>query len=778
MNEFLIKLQAELDEVRSKENVNKDITRIQSQLDNLKIKAELDPKVIQTLADEIGKLANKKIIISNIGIDNTQIAKEAINAGKQSGDAFVNGIEYSSKKINKLLRPFSELKIGTKNIGAVLDEQGLIDTEKSLKKIKDLYSEFGQVTIKNKTFDIDGDIQTFKIHIEQVNGELKEFREFAMALNGTSFSFPEDIIKGSESIVQHLDKSKNIINETADAINELKIQSRVSDISKLMDNGQGASKYQNQIDKYVNDFKKYGYSVEEAKNRTKSLQDTLDNMKGMSGQQLIDQADKLEQGFKDVEVSIEAAKLAYDKFEQPASDSKIANTILSINKFLESNSRITDEARIKLDKYVKELTNIGATENRLKTINTEFKKTQSAMSIIGKLGKSCSDQFKEIGRNVTSYMSVASLFSYLFSQTKNSIIELKEINSILTEISKTSELTEQQLKSMGNTSFKAASKYGKTASDYLIGIQEMYRTGFKNAEQMSKLSILAQSAGDMDSTMSNDYLIATNAAYDLKGNIEALNRVLDGQNFITNNAAVSMRDMAEATSEAASIASQYGVQIDELSALIAMATSKTRESGNETGNALKSLFVNLQDTTSKPIREAFEAVEISMTEIVDGSERLKTPIQLLKELSDAFVSLNEGDTKRANILSDIGGKYHANTLSAILSDWESYEKMLDLYSRGMGSAAKEAEKSAKNWEGSMARLGNTWTSTINNIADSDAIIAGINGLNGLLSVINEITSVLKAPGIIGAGAGLFASLKNVGRDKMYSLIFVVLNSRL
>ena len=39
-----------------------------------------------------------------------------------------------------------------------------------------------------------------------------------------------------------------------------------------------------------------------------------------------------------------------------------------------------------------------------------------------------------------------------------------------------------------------------------------------------------------------------NSVIDSKGNIEELNKVLDGQNFITNNAAVSMLDMAQATS--------------------------------------------------------------------------------------------------------------------------------------------------------------------------------------------------------------------------------------
>lgn len=38
-----------------------------------------------------------------------------------------------------------------------------------------------------------------------------------------------------------------------------------------------------------------------------------------------------------------------------------------------------------------------------------------------------------------------------------------------------------QLKELGNS----ASEYGKSASDYLTGVQEMYRAGFDNASEMS-----------------------------------------------------------------------------------------------------------------------------------------------------------------------------------------------------------------------------------------------------------------------------------------------------
>ena len=80
--------------------------------------------------------------------------------------------------------------------------------------------------------------------------------------------------------------------------------------------------------------------------------------------------------------------------------------------------------------------------------------------------------------------------------------------------------------------------------------------------------------------------------------------------------------------------------------------------------------------------------------------------------------------------------------------------------------AVEAEKTANSWEGSMNRLGNTWTDTIENIANSDVIIALINHLNGLLSVINNVTDKLGSLGTIGLGAGIFSGAKNIGKGRI------------
>ena len=398
-------------------------------------------------------------------------------------------------------------------------------------------------------------------------------------------------------------------------------------------------------------------------------------------------------------------------------------------------------------------------------IQTGFKQAENSMRTLNRLGASLKDQMKQAAESFTQWISVSSAIMGVVYNTKQAVSELKDLDDILTEISKTSDLTTEQLKNLGDTAFDTASKYGKKASDYLTGVQEMYRAGFDNAEQMAELSVLAQSAGDMDATLSNNYLMATNAAYKYKGSIEDLNNVLDSQNYITNNAAISMKDIADATTETASVAAEFGVQIDELSALIATATANTRESGSEVGTALKAILINLQDTTSKPVTDTFDALGISMTKVVDGAEKLKTPIELLYELADAYNSLPEGDVMRANILNDIGQKRHANVLASILSDMSGYQKMLDLYNStsANGSAFKEAEKSSNNLTGSLNRLSNTWTDTVENIVNSDTLKGAVNLLNSLLTGVNKLTDALGSLGTIGLGAGIFAGIKNIGK---------------
>ena len=413
---------------------------------------------------------------------------------------------------------------------------------------------------------------------------------------------------------------------------------------------------------------------------------------------------------------------------------------------------------------------------KISALAGSFKNLGAAISQTGKLTALFKNQFSQASQAFSQWLSLGNGVNFLISQTRDSIAELKNVNTVLTEISKTSNLTQQQLKAIGDTAFDAASKYGAKVSDYLAGVQEMYHAGYKNAEQMANLSTLAQISGGLDPGLANDYLIASDAAYQYAGDTEKLNRLLDGQSQVTSRNAVSMEELAYATKEAASHLANAGISENELTALLGTGIATTRESSETVARAVKGIIMSLQQVQGETgfqtevldeqqlqkVEARCHSLGVELEYMQDGASRLRDPMEVLKELAAVYNSLPEDSAQKSGILSDIGGKYRSNVLSSILSNWDLYEKMLGDYENSGGAAFDGAMKSANSLEGSLNQLKNTWTDTVGNIADSGAMIAITNGLNGLLSVVNKITAAFGPLSSIGLGAGLFAGLKNVG----------------
>ena len=228
--------------------------------------------------------------------------------------------------------------------------------------------------------------------------------------------------------------------------------------------------------------------------------------------------------------------------------------------------------------------------------------------------------------------------------------------------------------------------------------------------------------------------------------------------------------MAAAMTEIGSAASGYHISIEELSAMIGTIGSITHMEGSEIGSSVNSILNNLQNTGSADITDTLNAANVSMTELVNGSEKLRDPISILKELSAVYNQLGENDSLKGDILSSIGGNTQSEELDALLRNMETFDSMLTDYAQGSGSAMETAMMSANSWEGSLNQLSNTWTDTVNNIANSDTIISGINALNSLLEIVNKLTEALGPAGSIVLAGGLFAGFNNVGRVKKFTLI--------
>lgn len=231
----------------------------------------------------------------------------------------------------------------------------------------------------------------------------------------------------------------------------------------------------------------------------------------------------------------------------------------------------------------------GADNNAIKNITSQFKAMRSEVKALGLEGGTVFQNLWAGVKKFSRWMGITASVSRLVMKVRQAITEIKDLDSILTEISKTSERTAESLEKLGDSAFEAASKYGRTASDYLTGVQEMSRAGFgeQASEQMAELSLLAQSAGDMEADLANEYLIAMNAAYKYNGNVQALNDVLDRQNYITNRNAVNMEELTNATKVAGSQAAQSGIGIDEMTAAVGTMIATTQQGGEVAARALK-----------------------------------------------------------------------------------------------------------------------------------------------------------------------------------------------
>lgn len=433
------------------------------------------------------------------------------------------------------------------------------------------------------------------------------------------------------------------------------------------------------------------------------------------------------------------------------------------------------EHEVKVKTSVDEKASQKGFDETVRKAQKQTKKNPLEVEVNYKEGRRSISQLADSANRLFSMFSGTDAMNFGADKIRDAIGELKEMDSILTEISKTSDSTASELKALGNESFSVASEYGRKAADYLTAVQEMARSGFygQQGEAMAELSMLGQAAGDMSSDVSNSYLLATNAAYDYAGSVEKLGTVLDGQNLITNRNSVAMIDMAQATSKAASMAAQTGVEVDELSSIIGTAVARTKQNGNVIGTALKSLFVNLQDTSNEKIVGTFKELGISQEKLVNGSKQLKTPIELLKELSAAYASLPEGSTLKADVLRNIGQKRQANVLSAILGGISTgdYDKMLTDYAEGKGSAMEEAAKSADNLEGRLNKLKNTWVAFISDFAQTDTMKGGISFLDNTISAFDKLQDAqLFIPTMLSSIMGLQnlftgKGITDIGYDK-------------
>ncbi len=465
-------------------------------------------------------------------------------------------------------------------------------------------------------------------------------------------------------------------------------------------------------------------------------------------------------------------------------DLKKEKLMNQLTAFVNKNSKI-NESSFWLGEVERLRTVIDAVSDptQLRNATDQFQVFTSGVRATGFAAVSTSDKIKNMLGKIVQVGNYFGLAFVAVNKFRQSLSTLKGNDTILTEISKTSEMTKQQLAELGDEAFRVASKYGQLSNNYLAGVREMARSGYEGlSKELGELSLLAQSAGDMTADNANNYLLATDAAYKYGGSVEKLNTALDGANYISNKNSASLTDISDAISVSASFAANAGVEIDKLTAAEATMIATTKRSGSEMGRAFRSILLNLQQVSGefdgetideeqlKKVEDRCHSLGVELEYIKDGVATLRNPMEVLKELSEIYNSLPDNSAEKQGLIADIGGKYHANALSSLLSRWDLYEKMLDEFSQGTGSALEEANKTADSWEGRLAQLQNSWDEFVNSLTSKNAIKGGISILDNTIQAFQKLTDAIGAIPVLmtTVNASMAALNKNYGITQIFN----------
>lgn len=257
MNEFLIELQAKLDEAKSKGLINSDIDKIQGQLNKLKVQAEIDPNTISNLVKQLEGVLNQKITISNINIDRGNAVKEAQKTGREMGQQISNQIR---NEVNSVIQKgnftteFTFSADKRNNVAKVAQEE--------FKNITN-----GIVTIKEQMKQTDSGtfLDGFVVNIKKANGEvesltyrLKDMVDAQGKSTGKSFQYVGGSINNN-GVIKQIDA----ISAKADSLQTKldKLKSNYSDV-----NASRPIKDSNNISALSTQYDKVAQAIENVRN--------------------------------------------------------------------------------------------------------------------------------------------------------------------------------------------------------------------------------------------------------------------------------------------------------------------------------------------------------------------------------------------------------------------------------------------------------------------------------------------------------------------------------
>ena len=388
-----------------------------------------------------------------------------------------------------------------------------------------------------------------------------------------------------------------------------------------------------------------------------------------------------------------------------------------------------------------------------------------------KAEKSTNSLFASFKKNF-SFLSYWTSTTYIMMTAIRKIKEMvgnvHELDDALTNIAYTMDVTESQLKQIGEASLQAAKDLNTSVSKVLDAVKT-YANATETAESIiekSKPTIMMSNVTGMDTSQTVDILQGVMEQFDLAEN--QLMHISDVMQTVSMSMpydfAKGVKELSEGIKASGSTAKDAGYDLENYTALLGTLIAKTRQSGGELGRSMRTMFVRTTkasttalangEVTEDDLSNAEKALRRVGIEVRSDLETFKSFDEIMGELYEKVDSLSDVDL--SNIAYEVASTRQTNVFKMMIKAYGDYQEMAEQAYNADNVTLINQEKYAQSLSGKLGELSATWEK-IGDEAFSSSFVKGLAdtgiGVSSLIEKIGLLKSVI-------AGVGVAAFVKN------------------
>lgn len=634
--------------------------------------------------------------------------------------------------VNKLRNSLSKLKLPN-NIDS--------DLKKSFSNLDGLFSKY-KSQLQNG-FKTKADVSGFTKTAKDINAEYDRITKKISQLNNTNVSFNiknDSIITAEKNLNHLLETHKKLVQDTKNSIG--------IDLA----------------------------AVTKAGSRSTNVKDISSQLSTAIDTGNMQKAVELAQQLKVKMVDLKSAQTSWEKAGHDVSLTDTLNKIITAcqkgaNSFDDLEKETREAAQVLANLQVDDLEKLNQV---LDGISGDWDKSTSAMKAASgemeayaNATQSAAQQVKDLQQSTQYFFSLRNMINLLKRGIDQAVESVKNLDAAMTETAVVTDFSVSDMWEKLPEYTANANALGATIQDMYESTTLYYQQGLNTQQAMSiatETMKMARIAG-LEAKDATDMMTAALRGFNMELDNTSATRINDVYSNLAAKTASDTKEIGTAMQRTASIAHSAGMSFEGTAAFLAQAIETTREPAENLGTAMKTIVARFTELKKNPLEIAeVDGEEVSYNKVDTALQSIGVSLKdangQFRALDEVFLDISKkwdglSQTQQRYIATIAAGSRQQSRFIAMMSDYGRTVELMSYANDSAGASQEQFSKTMESFEAKVHQLQNAWQRFTMGIANEKFVKGAIDGLTGVLTVVNNIIDK------ISGGNGLVKSLLSV-----------------